>query len=108
MKTNNELIAEFMGLPLTKQELEFSGDRKFKTVPFQKWKYHESWDWLMPVVEKIESLGFIFTIHSDAGYIGKHWYKGNIPHFGNVSENKITATYNVVIQFINWYNENKN
>lgn len=52
---DNELIAEFMGLPLTKQLPQFSsvGPKKWTTVPFQDWKYHSSWDWLMPVVEKI-------------------------------------------------------
>ena len=52
MKTDNELIAEFMGLPLTKMQPEFSEGRKLKEVPFMNWKYHISWDWLMPVIEK--------------------------------------------------------
>ena len=43
---NNKLIAEFMGdeHPLAEVTHEAS------------YRYHTSWDWLMPVVEKIEKL----------------------------------------------------
>ena len=69
MKTieeNNRLIAEFMGLTLEPWQGEDRlGDDDTDT---EYWfdehgnvidalLYHESWDWLMPVVEKIEILG---------------------------------------------------
>lgn len=54
--------------------------------------YNESWDYLMPVVEKIES------IHDDHhGYFGVH-----------IISTKIKSTWYNVIQFINWYNTNLN
>jgi hypothetical protein len=111
---NDELIAIFMGF---KRDLGYTykdgifyqhADRMGVYGPTsQPFEYNTSWDWLLPVVEKIESLGFIFTIHSDAAYIRKFWYKGNFPHIGNVAENKITATYKTVVEFIKWYNEYK-
>lgn len=52
--SDNELIAKFMGLPLTKQEVKFTGG--FQTVPFLAWRYDTSWDWLMPVMEKISRI----------------------------------------------------
>lgn len=59
-KTDNELIAEFMELPA--QESEQDGFRLYTHVDYDggDWaygpddlEYHKSWDWLMPVVEKI-------------------------------------------------------
>jgi len=56
MQKNNKLIAEFMGL-----EIRESKHRYITTyyvliddmpTDFQDLKYHESWDWLMPVVIK--------------------------------------------------------
>ena len=41
----NELIAEFMGVG---KHYEAQSSNQFN-------QYHTSWDWLMPVVEKIES-----------------------------------------------------
>ena len=67
--------------------------------------YHSSWDWLMPVVEKIEKECshevVIFSTHCnvnqgkthDMGYIG--------------GKTKIEAVYKSVIEFIKWYNQNK-
>jgi hypothetical protein len=46
---NNKLIAEFMGYPyfLSDSGVDSWGDDEF----------HQSWDWLMPVVEKINETG---------------------------------------------------
>ena len=41
-KTDNELIAEFMNLRSTGLSIYKESD----------YKYHKSWDWLMPVVKK--------------------------------------------------------
>lgn len=54
MMKDNKLIAEFMGLEFSKGEyyrpLYNSGD----WIPQDELHYHTSWDWLIPVVEKIE------------------------------------------------------
>ena len=66
MKTNeilngNKLIAEFMGLSYcTKYQYEGwykNHEHNYRICGFDGLKYHSSWDWLMPVVEKIEQLG---------------------------------------------------
>lgn len=49
----NKLIAEFIGLPTTKKSIEFSNNRKEIEIDI-KFKYHESWNWLMPVLKKID------------------------------------------------------
>lgn len=68
--------------------------------------YHSSWDWLMPVVEKIERLGScqidISLNWCRAGYKGRTFDSRDYLK----SATKIEAVYNAVIAFINWYNEN--
>src|SRR5688572_8321381 len=76
MKTDNELIAEFMGVYETKDSFDSYGHdipcyytdngiyrTRTLTVPGKTFsdfckaaQYHTSWDWLMPVVEKIHAL----------------------------------------------------
>ena len=62
---NNKLIAEFMGLPLvpcsigTENGIVYEGYQHPKGgMPFTAdgLQYKYSWDWLMPVVQKVSSL----------------------------------------------------
>jgi hypothetical protein len=75
-------------------------------------KYHSSWDWLMPVVGKIESLEnsrFGFTI--DALHVIVTDYKGKgleiiwVHKFPDNGDTKLSMTYDAVCQFIQWYNK---
>ena len=76
-------------------------------------QYHSSWDWLMPVVEKIESLGYVTQIW---GLWNKNYtYSFSITQKGNLNiqvgrgisdHSKIESVYTGVIEFINWYNKN--
>lgn len=74
--------------------------------------FHSSWDWLMPVVEKIErylyeeqATEFKIDIFSGASiYIPST--KTHI-HYSYNESSKIESVYNAVIEFIKWYNENK-
>ena len=108
METNNKIIAEFMGATLTK-DLQimypvYEGDSSY----VKDLKYHLDWNWLMQVVEKIESLlpddSFVTIEHKSC------WipiYDDEQP-FGIEcrEETKIQAVYNACIEFIKWYNEN--
>ena len=84
---NNKIIAEFMGATLTKDL-----------------KYHLDWNWLMEVVEKIESLGYRVTIV-------RHICRIDLTEESKliISEDikKIEAVYMVCFKFIQWYNQNK-
>jgi len=93
MKTENKLIAEFMGFT----------NEAFEKVNLLTLKYNTSWDWLMPVVEKIEDMGSEIvitnaecTISAPSGY-----------HKETMGKKRFGATYNAVIEFINEYNKNK-
>ena len=120
-KTDNELIAEFMGV-------------KHKQDPFVKskklfWHYKEaysmseslnfdtSWDWLMPVVEKIAKLNYGVSITTwpkewDAPIVGvqvmihDNGDDGPVIERHSEPEQMITSIYKVVVEFIKWYNEN--
>lgn len=111
MKTTeekNRMIAEFMEVETT--------DYKYKenAKHISELKYHTSWSWLMPVLEKISKTktikydwNFTYTIKPDAVFIFASAIE--IISEGYVTENisHIQTTYNCVIQFIEWYNENK-
>ena len=102
---NNKLIAEFMGVNVitlddvrkNKDPYHSSSDGYLK----DDLKYHSSWDWLMPVVEKIENLGYEFTIIES---------RCNINHNTDHSEeelfhietlgSKLDTTYQAVVKFI--------
>jgi hypothetical protein len=102
---SNKLIAEFMGLTT---EVFNSGNLNYYFKEFNSgtWyeehelSYNTSWDWLMTVVEKIESLrdvngnAYRFTIDMCNAQIEGT----NIEILGGAF--KIDTTYKAVIQFI--------
>jgi hypothetical protein len=124
MLEGNKLIAKFMGA--TNGSIFCQLDEKhlnldYDTFPQSKqrddgsmWnindlKYHTSWNWLMPVVEKIENT----TCHEYYGYTMTIWnncckisdenneYEIN-SHFH--PDSKLLATWGSVVEFIKWYN----
>lgn len=123
MEENNRMIAEFMGrVGRDKLAHEYQDAHGLP-----KKEYHSSWDWLMPVVEKIESLelGDLkgLTTNNDGnkdehldcnagveihGSYCNIYIQASMRLVDNFieahSENKITAVYNAVIEFIKWYN----
>lgn len=64
-KTDDQLIAEFMGLQVYQTEEEM---RAMPLEKLSRWilpeqaAYSHNWSWLMPVVKKISSLGYDFHI----------------------------------------------
>ena len=109
METSNKIIAEFMGAKLTK-DLKimypvYEGDSSY----VKNLKYHSDWNWLMEVVEKIESLheSNNVLIGTNITYVQIHNKVSNEQEtFKGVSNIKIEAVYNACIEFIKWYNEN--
>ena len=100
--TDNKLIAEFMGVPCDKDLYTplcpHTGETLF--IPSSQMKYDTLWDWLMPVVQKIESLGYVFTIQG-----GKAEYGEMISETRCfIAEDKLSSTYKAVVEFIKGYN----
>lgn len=85
---SNKLIAEFMDLNVvTIKDIKRNKNPYISSADgytIQELKYHESWDWLMPVVKKI------YGIDSEADF------------FGSINRE---GTYKEVVEFINEYNK---
>jgi len=106
IQESNRLIAEFMGWE--------KGENYSEEYPFyEAWdeiidqyvpadmKFNISWDWLMPVVEKIEHLKGCHVIITTSLLC-------EIFHFGKLVNNrsgdtKIESVYNAVVDFVKYY-----
>ena len=97
---HNQIIGKFIGwIPYNglnpKWKYSFETNKLFHVpacVTQDELQFHTSWEWLMPVVKKISECND-YPRHLDIDQL-------NIFH----SHGRV---YNAVIQFIEWYNENK-
>lgn len=80
-------------------------------------EYHNCWDILMPIVEKIESLPNT-SVYFSKTHLGIHRieisvekptysYSGMQKTIFIQSKSKIEGVYEAVVEFIKWYNLNK-
>lgn len=73
-------------------------------------KFHSDWNYLMQVVEKIESLNFVVQVHLSSCFIKEqeHFINGKgIWRGKSHAKTKIEAVYNACVTFIEWYNKQK-
>ena len=131
IEENNRLICDFMGAKLIDKK---NGEPKmYNTLPISHkigglyhsvhpscLEFHNDWNWLTPVIEKIETLIENVSTHSSKTISGK-WYQYTIEFYKydilkkiyivqvksdySNNESKISTYYRAVIEFINWYNE---
>ena len=110
MKTieTNKLIAEFMGgtlssvpnlinLPQTRGVHSVKGSKMLPNGTYSvhrlnELKYHSSWDWLMPIVSKCRK---------ESNAEDSHWESV----YYSLEGCDIDVTYQSVVDFIKWYNE---
>ena len=106
MEKNNKLIAEFMGMtyyiPNDDSLMVEKAPIGVLVTPTKSLKYHESWDWLMPVVQKIESLGYVFIIQGGKAEYGEMISENRC----FIAEDKLSSTYKAVVEFIKENNQN--
>jgi hypothetical protein len=109
---NNKLIAQFMGARIGGTGVvHFPDGNKYhidyKKLPTKGVYYHSDWNWLMPVVQKIENLGYNVNISGITCSVSRLLEKETIVQWvcGNRND-KIGLVYKTVVEFINWYNEN--
>jgi len=98
MKTeeSNKLIAEFMGWEISighegMYDLPDGLSKDYHSLKPGYMKFHTSWDWLMPVVEKIEQ---------------EHQGVPQQMLYVNLYS-RLEEVYEAAVEFIKWYNEQK-
>jgi hypothetical protein len=103
---NNKLIANFLGQK--EQPFEFPQfgyirhDGEWKdSFHEDQLKFHKDWNWLMSVVDKIESLGYDVQIVLDYCTITD----GDYSETTQLGGNKMHNVYNACVEFIKCYNE---
>jgi len=95
----NKLIAEFEQRKFFgKYTIDHYGEGTFNELP--EMKYHSSWDWLMPVVERIKSLWDAEFL--DLQLLIEDSDASRISHLLVWAD--IDSVYEAVIEFIKWYN----
>lgn len=112
---NNKLIAEFIGLTEQKDSSKrflgqwfdnegiINGQRNVYLL------FHNSWNWLMPVIDKLENQGVEITIGRMFCEIKYQDVFNKDKHFDIriVSGVKINAVNGAIVELIKWYNQNK-
>ena len=91
-------------------------DMDYHQFKIDQLQYHSSFDWLMPVVEKIQSIP-ITPAPNYRGYRIEIVVQGYVEITGfpmpristnvSIEGSLINAIYSAVIQFITWYNKTK-
>jgi hypothetical protein len=106
--SGSALIAQFMGETVRKDgKLALKSPEPLTGHCIVDAKYESSWDWLMPVVEKIETIkiegyNINFSImDKTAHWTPAHW--GGLKAY--LSTSKIEAVYMAVVAFIEWWNQ---
>lgn len=114
MKTKNRLIAEFMGfkLKLKTPECDYynvpKGTYNSQNASMGAFHFHDSWDWLMPVVRLCHKIGeskekeFPEDKHLDDPTGWRSWSYRRVD-----LSTDINLVYRDVIRFINFYNKHK-
>ena len=99
----NEVIARWMGLPTSNKyglQVQLPPDNPSQEGYWTRPKYHESWDWLMPVVEKIEYTSNIkISMYKNHTCIESHQLAFD-EQFPGFKGSRIEATYNAVVFYI--------
>lgn len=108
--SGNKLIAKFMGMVPAGINADYFWETSEKIVGrgTGDLEYHSSWNWLMLVVEKIEKQGFISVIEKNSRTDHRVFF--NTEDYTSVAngardEDKRTAIWLAVVDFIKWYNK---
>lgn len=121
---HNRRILDFMGVNIIDLESETETEKKLYGANFWKcnytpsnkrtWlspgliRYHKNWDWLMPVIFKINSLQYEFKLRYDKQLnLSIATIKNDVVSFSDKDGSKtaINSAYYAIIKFLSWYYE---
>ena len=113
----NKLIAEFMecyAMPKynpSEYEVTFvkhnpNASDEDKLFLLSEMEFHSSWDWLMPVVEHVENLGYEVSIIDNECEISNTGYRV-ATHVAIKADTKFEAVWLAMIEFITNYDKIK-
>lgn len=110
IQEGNNLIAKFMGAKLVPHPTvnckEWTGYTPIEgLLQSTTLHFHDDWNWLMPVVEKIEKEKHPVFISSNNCTIYERTGKNHGFIIDKYGISKINACWQAIIQFIKWYNE---
>lgn len=102
MKTDNELIAEFMGVQNVFEHPKYGTYQAVDETGYIDWvdcgisslNYHNNWNLLMPVVEKIKNMDWESMLFGTKRYMVT----------GKTLGTPIQDAYKAVVEFIKWHN----
>tara|TARA_X000001382_G_C3110839_1_gene159843 strand:+ start:325 stop:639 length:315 start_codon:yes stop_codon:yes gene_type:complete len=98
MEENNKLIAEFMGYEVKHNKCYSPKYNDGTIAPMQ---FHKSWDWLMPVIDKIETMGCEVVHRVGDCNIYKIDEQENYRCIIEIQGiNKLESTYKAIVVFI--------
>tara|TARA_R100001440_G_scaffold39562_2_gene59056 strand:- start:12161 stop:12520 length:360 start_codon:yes stop_codon:yes gene_type:complete len=113
-KENNKMIAEFMGMQQT--DIGWYDNEEtlqLRNNTFDELQYHKEWNWLMPVVEKINNIlddddEFVYSVNIHPSKV-TIYYENYDRIFVSNEHGSTTREmlYNAVVEFINQYNKNE-
>lgn len=96
----NKVIGTFMGWD---ENGDYSIEIPMSYLSAEDLKYTSSWDWLMPVIEKIETIeDFVVDISYKQCEI-KSYQRERIITSVRYLDTKISAAASAIVDFIDWY-----
>jgi hypothetical protein len=109
IEENNKLIAEFIwGQP--DDEVWYRNTGLISPITFSKGShhfeqlcFHESWDWLMLAVQKVNAISSMDE-NNGGTYDQPSYGKADCVLYLHINE-ELSEAYSAVIEFINWYNQ---
>jgi len=106
---NNKMIAEFMGAKYYKVDniysFNYMPNKRHTSFDPSYLKFHSSWNWLMPVVEKIESIkNYRYDFEIKQSCIEIYDKDNQEDIISTCGDTKKEVIYYAVVEFIKYYN----